>query len=372
MITGEDIQGSVAGFNEFNYATLRKKQRRAVEGQSRVSIALADTIAQVKEPTLFDNIDNDKELARMQSIDEKHLINREGKPTYLTVQQNKIVYALASILSLQKDDEEFKAHVAKVNSKKKTRMSYSFPVSITELTRMVSTEGKARARDKQRVIEELQNLSEIVQAQTYQVDDNEDKIRLTAPLIILKSKIEDLSPEKRLDADFIEVEFGRIFFYEIYNKYAIVKPKLFDIWGKAGSGTTTELFGILLSDLLGKWSYRRAAAITAAKKIKRNQYKTEESYFKAIAKVQKEALTYRELAATIRNRVNRDYESKRSYKAAFKKDLQEAIRALKEIELIKEVDIVNTPNGERIDFVFNIDYVKQDIDKVTLLAPVEE
>ena len=356
------------GSSPYNFSAIRKQQKKAIQEQGTMSIALADTLAQPKEHTLFDNIATDTKLAQMKAIDEKHLIKRDGKPTALTQIQNKIIYALSLFLSQHKEEEEFRDYVNKVNSKKKIQTAYSFPISITELTKLVSTEGKARAREKERVIEELRTLSEVMQVQTYQYQNSEgDMVRLQAPLIILKSRIEDLSPDKRLDADFVEVEFGRIFFYEIYNRFAVVKPQLFDIWGKSGSGTTTELFDILLSDLLGKYSGHRIAALQEAKKIKRSQYKEESSYFKALNKAQTNALTYSELATTIRSRVGRDYESKRSYKAAFRKDLQGAISALVRIGIIREAKYTSTPNGERIDFVFNLDYGRNDTgDSITI------
>ena len=88
---------------------------------------------------------------------------------------------------------------------------------------------------------------------------------------------------------------------------------------------------------------------------------------KALNKAQTNALTYSELATTIRSRVGRDYESKRSYKAAFRKDLQGAISALVRIGIIREAKYTSTPNGERIDFVFTLDYGRNDTgDSITI------
>lgn len=356
------------GNTSYNFATKNNPRKREYLEQGIMSIALAKTIAQPKEPTLFDNVETDIRLAQMQAIDEKHLINRGGKPTYLTYKQHKIIYALALFLSRNRDDEEFRDYVNTITQRRATRRPYNFAISITELTKLVSTEGKAKAQQKEQVLADLRLLSEIKQVQTFEVPDKQGgMVRLTAPLIILKEQAEDLSPDKHLDADAVVVEFGSVFFSDIYNSFAVIKPQLFDIWGKTGSGTTTELFNVLLSDLLAKYKQYRIRAQKATKSVKKNQYKTEAEYIEAVEKAQAYALTYPQLATTIRSRVTRDYESKRSYKAAFKKDLQGAIQALITIGLITKATFVTTPNGERIDFVFNIDYHTEDIgDSITI------
>lgn len=360
----EQQETTATGFTSFGFSFSQQKQRRvAEEQQSKISVALVSTISQPKEPTLFDNIENDVELQQMRAVDEQHLINRGGKPTYLTHYQTKIIFALGCMLSKWKDDEEYKEFVEKVDKRKPTRTNFGFPVSITELTKLVNTEGKARSREKLNVIKELKKISEIVQVQTIQVPNGKgDLIRLKAPLIILKSWIEDLSPDKRLDMDFVEVEFSRVFFSEIRKKYAVVKTDVFKIWGKNGSGTTTELFTQLFSDLLGKYTGHRNAAIEIERKIRNSRkYKTEEGLYKAINKAQREALTYREKCITIRSRVTTDYESTRKQRADFSKHLDDAIEALKKIGLIKEATYVKASTGEEaIDFVFNFDYYRDD------------
>jgi hypothetical protein len=366
------IKQTYTGNTSYNFATKNNPRKREYLEQGIMSIALAKTIAQPKEPTLFDNVETDTKLAQMQAIDNKHLINRAGEPTYLTQKQHKIVYALALFLSHNRDDEEFRDYVNTINQRKATRRPYSFPISITELTKLVSTEGKAKAQQKEQVLADLRLLSEIKQVQTFEVPDKQGgMVRLTAPLIILKEQMEDLSPDKALNADFVVVEFGSVFFSDIYNCFAVIKPQLFDIWGKTGSGTTTELFSVLLSDLLAKYRQYWVKAQKASKSIKRSQYKTETEYNEAKEKVQTSALTYPQLATTIRSRVTRDYESTRKQRNDFKKDLQGAIQALITIGLITSATFVTTPNGERIDFVFNIDYDKSNTEDSITIAQRE-
>lgn len=345
------------GGETYNYDILRKKQRRVTGETGTITVALAGSISSYKEPTLFDEVEKDETLQSLQSIDTKHLVNREGKPIYLTKYQNKIVYALSVFMSQSKEEEEIRAYVQKLNSGKAPKSNISLPISITELTKLVELDGKARARQKEKILEELRTLSEVKQVQTFLVNGTkEGKVRFIAPLIQIQEQLEDLSPDKELNADFVRISFGSIFFYELYNRYAVVKPTLFRIWGKAGSGTDTELFNILLSDLLAKYSAHRIAALKAVDGIKKGKYKTEASYFAARNKAQRNALTYSEYAYNLRRRVTTDYESQRVYKALFKKHLQNAINALIEYGLITEARYTKAEKGERIDFVFNIDY----------------
>ena len=358
----------------YDYDTLKRKQEKVTGETGTITIALADSISSYKEPTLFDELEREEKL-QLQEADTKHLINREGKPTYLTRYQNKIVYALSVFMSQSKEEEEIRAYVKKLNAGKAPKTIITLPISITELTKLVELDGKARARQKEKVIEELVRLSEIRQVQDFMAKGTKDgRLRFTAPLIQIQERIEDWSTDKQLDADFMRISFGSIFFYELYNKYAVIKPSLFRIWGQAGSGTDTELFNILLSDLLAKYSGHRIAALNEAKKIdkQRNKYKTDESYFSARAKAQRDALTYSEYTYNILRRVTRDYSSSRQYRALFKKDMENAEKALLRYGLLTEVRHTKTDKGERVDFVFNIDYDKNEEGESIYLAQARQ
>ena len=367
------LPSSMSG-ETYDYDTLKRKQEKVTGETGTITIALADSISAYKEPTLFDELEREEKL-QLQEADTKHLINREGKPTYLTRYQNKIVYALSVFMSQSKEEEEIRAYVKKLNAGKAPKTIITLPISITELTKLVELDGKARARQKEKVIDELVRLSEIRQVQDFMAKGTKDgRLRFTAPLIQIQERIEDWSPDKQLDADFMRISFGSIFFYELYNKYAVIKPSLFRIWGQAGSGTDTELFNILLSDLLAKYSGHRIAALNEAKKIdkQRNKYKTDESYFSARAKAQKDALTYSEYTYNILRRVTRDYSSSRQYRALFKKDMENAEKALLRYGLLTEVRHTKTDKGERVDFVFNIDYDKNEEGESIYLAQARQ
>lgn len=359
----------------YDFDTLKRKQEKVTGETGSITVALASTISAYKEPTLFDELEKDEDLQALVAMDKKHLVNREGKPTYLTRYQNKIIYVLSLFMSQSKEDEEIRAYVKKLNAGEAPKSTITLPISITELTKLVELDGKARARQKEKVLDELKALAEIRQVQMFMVNGSKDgKLRYIAPLIQIQEQLEDLSPDKQLNADFVRVSFGSIFFYELYNKYAVIKPSLFRIWGKAGSGTDTELFNILLSDLLAKYSGHRIAAIRAVKEVEKNakKYKSEESYKAAKEKAQRDALTYSEYTYNLRRRIATDYESLRSYRARFKEHLKNAINALLNYGLITEARFTNTDKGERIDFVFNMDYDKNEEGESIYLAQARQ
>ena len=348
----------------YDFSLLRSKQQALTGETGAISVALAQNIASKKVPSLFLET-RDKKLLELKAIDERRLVNREGKPTFLTRRQNKLVFALAMCLSQRKDEPEIKEYVKKINEGKQPNSRITLPISITELTKTVTTDGNARARQKEDVLEDLKALSEIKQVQTfggYSLEESreEGKLRFIASLINIPEQVEDFSEGRKLDADFVFIQFGSIFFYQLYNRYAVVKPKLFQMWGKAGSGTDTELFDILLSDLLAKYSGHRIAGIQALATVKRKDYKTDESFFKARNKVLHGALTYSEYASTIQERVTTGYGDSREQRRRFYRDLDKAIQALKEYGLITGAKVVQTARGDRVDFFFNIDYDKQE------------
>jgi len=345
--------------DSFNYDILRQKQEKLTGETGVISVALTSGIAsqKMKEPTLFEGLE-DTEIQNIKEIDSQHLVDRGGKPIALTRYQNKVVFALALFMSQHREEEEIQRYVEKLNAGKTPKNRITLPISITEFTKVVEPDGKARARQKEKVLEEIKALSEIRQVQTFSVNNGAQKVRLSAPIIQVVEQLEDLSPDRELNADFVNVMFGSIFFAELYTKFAVIKPELFRIWGTSGSGTDTELFNVLLSDLLSKYSFHRIAAIKAVRELKRGKYKTEASYYAAVNKVKKIKLTYSEYAHTLRNRVATDYESSRKQKADFKIHLQAAIGALIKIGLITEATMVEADKGIRIDFVFNFDYDK--------------
>ena len=82
----------------YDFGLLRDRQKRLTGETGTISVALAQNIASKKAPSLFVET-SDKKLLELKAIDERRLINREGKTPYLTRRQNKLVFALAMFLS---------------------------------------------------------------------------------------------------------------------------------------------------------------------------------------------------------------------------------------------------------------------------------
>ena len=168
---------------QYDYNTLKRKQQKVTGGTGSITVALTSSISAYKEPTLFDELEKDEELQALVAIDKKHLINREGKPTYLTRYQNKLVYALSVFMSQSKDEDEIKSYVKSLNAGKAPKSTITLPISITELTKLVELDGTARARQKEKALEELKKIADIRQVQNYMVNGSKDgKLRFIAPL----------------------------------------------------------------------------------------------------------------------------------------------------------------------------------------------
>lgn len=392
------IQTATQKKESYDYALLQERQRGVTGETGTLSIALANNIASRKTPSLFEDAEEEKErnkkiraelrrlkeeqgaefnlkttadslgitpqkaqLLLLEAIDETKLVRRDGKPTFLTKRQQKLVYALSMFLSQRIHEEEIEAYIKTLKEGKEPLSRITLPISLTEITKLVTIDGYARPRQKEEVKKDLKTMAEIKQVQVFgDFDTKDEKVRLVASLIEIPERIEDLTKDKELNADFLYISFGRIFFYELYNRFAIIKPSLFSIWGKSGNGTDTELFAVLLSELLSKYSGHRIASIKASEQVKKGKG-DKASYYKALEKARKDALTYSEYTDTIKERVTTRYNDSREQKRRFTKDLEKAISALVQYGLITdETSIKKTPKGERVDFVFNYYYDKQE------------
>ena len=96
----------------YAFGFVKEKQKKIAEENGAISIALTKNIASRKVPQLFTNVEaltnveDKKKLLALQAVDEAKLIDRGGKPTYLTRRQTKIVYALSMFLNQQKEEPE--------------------------------------------------------------------------------------------------------------------------------------------------------------------------------------------------------------------------------------------------------------------------
>lgn len=350
-----------------------KKQKKKGGGAGRIAYALTSAIAERKIPTLFDNLnspylnaDGRTDLAGFIASDQAHYIDRRGKEIALTDKEMRIVYALSYFLSQFKDEQEIKDYEAAIREKYRTSNIVK-PVSIRELTRFVAGGDKVAKRDVDATYETVRKLASVMQAQTF-TSNGEGKattVRFFAPLIQIAEGAEIATPSEGYYDYLLNIRFGGIFFKNFYHSYAPLSPRIFNVWGKKGTGTNTELFRILLSELLSKYPIHSGKAERAEKAIQkeRGTYGTDKDYELAIRKAVTSALTYEEYAVTLRDRITTDYESDRRYRAKFKDDLSNAVKALKEIGLITDYYEDYPKGGEtmgmKMHFVFNRDYGKE-------------
>ena len=345
----------------YGFGLSRQKQEEATGETGSISVALVNNIASKKTtlPSLFKAGSKQAlALAEMEVVDKQRLVDRRGKEVYLTFKDMKYIYALSHFLSLIREREDVKSYVSQLSQGFTPDFNIILTIDIVALTKFVEIDGNARKRQKEATIRELDRLANIKQVITLG-RKGEKELKYVDSLITIPTKLIDSTTDKSLDIDVVRVQLGYSFFYELYNKYAVIKPELFKLWGKKGSGTDTELFGVLLSDLLGKFSFHRIAAIQAVEKIKKKDYKTEDSFFKARSKAERNALTYSETYDTIKQRVTTDYDSTREQKKRFYVDLARALSTLVELGLITSYSPADLSKAERLDVVFNKDYTKR-------------
>lgn len=345
----------------YSFGLSRQKQEEATGETGSISVALVNNIASKKTtlPSLFKaGSPQALALAEMEVVDKQRLVDRRGKEVCLTFKDMKYIYALSHFLSLIREREDVKSYVSLLSQDITPDFNIILTIDIVALTKFVEIDGNARKRQKEATIRELDRLANIKQVITLG-RNGEKELKYVDSLITIPTKLIDSTTDKSLDIDVVRVQLGYSFFYELYNKYAVIKPELFKIWGKKGSGTDTELFGVLLSDLLGKFSFHRIAAIKAVEQIKKKDYKTEDSFFKARSKAERNALTYSETYDTIKQRVTTDYDSTREQKKRFYVDLSRALSTLVELGLITSYSPTDLSKAERLDVVFNKDYTKR-------------
>lgn len=325
--------------------------------RGKIPTQLSRQIAYERTPSLFDEAEiaeRDKALAKavheINLTDAQLCIDRKGKPIYLTNMETRVVLALAYLIS-QDNGEDVKEKVADPYSKKKV----SRAVDISYLSRILF--GRVKADYKEQILRVLDRISKIRQ---YQIIERAGKqvARFSSPLINLGDILEDLTPEKGLNIDIVEVTYGKSFFIDLDTRFAYVTPKLFEVWRKGGR--QTELFSVLLNNLLAVYWQHKLAAMRAEERIRSDKSKKKlpkDELEEIVASGRRNAMSYELNVANIKNRVTRDYDSNRANRAYFYRDLNKAIEGFKELGLIVEAYVQKGARGqEKVTFVFSEDY----------------
>lgn len=353
------------------------RQNSVESGRSgRVSTNLAKNHAAPRQLSLFDCLPPE-ERAYFMPVEDKEKPNgieyqdRKGKAVYLTNKQAKLVYLLSSEITKQMGDEDIKAKIDSLENGGKSVHVYR-PVDTRYLAKLYY--GAARERDIDNIVKLLFEIEQIYQSVSYKGKDG-NTIRVSAPLIKTDEILEQLTPSeykttKRGDykkaADKMEkrhivainVKFSNAFFRRVDKDFAYITPKLFELWGKRGNGTETELWSVLLSELCSLYRGHYLAAIQAESKAKKEK--------KDVDKAVRDALTYEEYTDTIKTRITTDYSSKKQYRALFNTHLRQVIETLKEYGIITDASVGTrkTEKGYKVSFVFNREFGRSnDIDE---------
>ena len=338
------------------------KEKRKIADRGRVSVSLTSGLSLQKEPTLFDDLGEEKGLQLMGS-DKENYVDRKGRPIALTKYQNKLTYALAHYLSQSIAEGDVQEYISTLesNPRKLPKKRVERSINLKEFYKdYMSPDGKARPDKVATLRNELQKYSEIQQVQIY--GDGKKKIRLKSPMILKAEELEDLTPEEARDKsqsyDIMNVIFTPIFLYKLSTRYAPITAKSIRLLGKKGSGTDTELFLVLYSDLLSKFPQYRLTMISKTHDIRRVDYRTKEEYLNAVDAVKRESLTYIQNLTTLLLKVTTDYSSCKQYRAKFKRDLDKALQVLREeLRLISEGELTTNSKGElALKLVFNEGY----------------
>lgn len=327
--------------------------------KGKISNTLSKAIASEREPDLFDSPEvreRDEEIKKIQEIiasDKEMGLDRRGKPIFLTSYQSRIIHALSYGISQEATAEDVKN---KIQNPFKRNTPIIRNVNITSLAKLIFGSSRKRYTD---IVK--RNLIELSHLRQYQIIKVEGKtLRLSTPLLQVGKTIEEISKDEgKLDSiDVMEITFGSIFFSELDKRFAIITPKLFEVWSK--KGRATELFSVLLDSLLSVyWQYRQAAN-KAEERIKKSEhYKnlSKEEKKEEIGKAKRQALTYELNITSIKKRVTINYDSSRQMQQKFKKSLRIAIDGFKELGLITEAKVIKGAKGQsKIYFIFNEKY----------------
>ena len=165
------------------------------------------------------------------------------------------------------------------------------------------------------------------------------------PIVNIEDLTEDTGePKKRIKILRFEVEigFGDVLLNSILTRFAYIPKELFKLWGCKGSGTDTELFHTLFFLLLSQYWMKYADCNNASKKAyqivkERHKAKRCETFDEEL---QEEILLienkpYIESLSKFKTRLSVNYDKNTTTKQRFSKDLENALKVLKDIGLVR-------------------------------------
>ena len=356
---------------------LSKEERRFIDnlgkklsGYGTIPATLTSNIARPKDPSLFDEqlVPKEKREELLYQRGTRKYIDRAGKPTYLTGTQTKIVCAIAHLVSQDLpyiQDEIKEITLAKDRLRKGGNpgigLGFKKLINLKKLCKeYISTEGKAKSskvKDLYREIVEISQINQVFHFPNPDKNSQKKNLRLTAPFFTLGEGLEYEDGEEGWVPDQIWLNLSYIFLWDAENAYFPIKKSFFLEWRKRGSGTETELFNILLSDLMAKYPYKRMTAKNKTRLIDKTGL-SEEDIQKERERAREDGLKYTQNLSTLRDKIPTDYESKRQYKSLFYKHLDLALQAIRDkLGLITGWEIGPNREGNlALSVFFNSDY----------------
>lgn len=165
------------------------------------------------------------------------------------------------------------------------------------------------------------------------------------PIVNIEDLTDDAGePKKRMKILRFEVEigFGDVLLNNILTRFSYIPRELFQLWGRKGSGTETELFNTLFFLLLSQFWMKYADCNNASKKAyqtvkERHNDKKCETFDQEL---QEEILLienkpYIESLSKFKSRLSVNYDKNTTTRKRFFKDLENALMVLKDIGLVK-------------------------------------
>lgn len=165
------------------------------------------------------------------------------------------------------------------------------------------------------------------------------------PIVNIEDLTDDAGePKKRMKILRFEVEigFGDVLLNNILTRFSYIPRELFQLWGRKGSGTETELFNTLFFLLLSQFWMKYADCNNASKKAyqtvkERHNDKKCETFDQEL---QEEILLienkpYIESLSKFKSRLSVNYDKNTTTRQRFFKDLENSLRVLKDIGLVR-------------------------------------
>ncbi len=277
-----------------------------------------------------------KDIVTLRERD-KSLGNKRGdnQPFFLSVSGQRVLYALARIISKDRNAPDISAAIASPYSK----VQVVRKVNVSDLAQIIH--GDTRKKYREEVFKALQNLE-----QTYQLftTKRDGVVYFKISSIIKFDELEGKIQDGDTFVEEVSIIFNHIFFEGLGKHYAYIPDKVFETFRKNRTALYATLFSTLNGVYWGHWGAaqkaRRKARSEAMENAKMGITTTEEELCRTQEEAAREAMKVELLAATIKEKMGgkkvTDYESTREQRRRFRQDLSRAVADLKELGLIKE------------------------------------